>query len=99
MKTFKANMEVIGKTVDVAKIKGYKRLLTEEYWKIADDEFENVIEEILEDLKTGEIVLIDMVKLFGYFNYFVKKDLIKYDMKTIKTKFYNGMNISSLTSK
>lgn len=99
MKTFKANMEVIGKTVDVAKIKGYKRLLTEEYWKIADDEFENVIEEILEDLKTGEIVLIDMVKLFGYFNYFVKKDLIKYDMKTIKTMFYNGMNISSLTSK
>ena len=99
MKTFKANMEVIGKTVDVAKIKGYKRLLTEEYWKIADDEFENVIEEILEDLKTGEIVLIDMVKLFGYFNYFVKNDLIKYDMKTIKTMFYNGMNISSLTSK
>ena len=48
MKTFKANMEVIGKTVDVAKIKGYKRLLTEEYWKIADDEFENVIEEILD---------------------------------------------------
>ena len=99
MKTFKANMEVIGKTVDVAKIKGYKRLLTEEYWKIADDEFENVIEEILEDLKTGEIVLIDMVKLFGYFNYFVKKELINYDMKTIKTMFYNGMNVSSLTSK
>ena len=99
MKVFKSNMEVIGKTVDVAKIKGYKRLLTEEYWKISDDDFEGVIEEILEDLKTGEIVLIDMVKLFGYFNYFVKKDLIKYDMKTIKTMFYNGMNISSLTSR
>ena len=99
MKTFKANMEVIGKTVDVAKIKGYKRLLTEEYWKISDDDFQGVVEEILEELKTGEIVLIDMVKLFGYFNYFVKKDLIKYDMKTIKTMFYNGMNVSSLTSR
>ena len=99
MKTFKANMEVIGKTVDVAKIKGYKRLLTEEYWKISDDDFQEVVEEILEELKTGEIVLIDMVKLFGYFNYFVKKDLIKYDMKTIKTMFYNGMNVSSLTSR
>ena len=99
MKVFKSNMEVIGKTVDVAKIKGYKRLLTEEYWKISDDDFQGVVEEILEELKTGEIVLIDMVKLFGYFNYFVKKDLIKYDMKTIKTMFYNGMNVSSLTSR
>ena len=99
MKIFKANMEVIRKTVDVAKIKGYKRLLTEEYWKISDDEFESVTEEILEELKTGEIDLIDLVKLFGYFNYFVKKELIKYDMKTIKSMFYNGMNISSLTSK
>lgn len=99
MKTFKANMEVIGKTVNVAKIKGYKRLLTEEYWKISDDEFEGVIEEIIEELKSGEITLIDMVKLFGYFNYFVKKDLIKYDIKTIKSLFFNGMNVSSLTSK
>ena len=99
MKVFKSNMEVIRNTVDVAKIKGYKRLLTEEYWKIADDEFEGVIEEILEELKTGEIELIDMVKLFGYFSYFVKKDLIKYDINTIKLKFFNGMNISSLTSK
>ena len=98
MKIFKSNMEVIRNTVDVAKLKGYKRLLTEEYWKIADDEFVGVIEEILGELKTGEIQLIDMVKLFGYFSYFVKKDLIKYDINTIKSLFFNGMNISSLTS-
>ena len=98
MKIFKSNMEVIRNTVDVAKLKGYKRLLTEEYWKIADDEFDGVIDEILGELKTGEIQLIDMVKLFGYFSYFVKKDLIKYDINTIKSLFFNGMNISSLTS-
>ena len=40
-----------------------------------------------------------MVKLFGYFYYFIKKDLIKYDMKTIKMLFFNGMNASALTSK
>ena len=98
MKVFKANMEVIRNTVDTAKLPAYKRLLTEEYWKINDDEFDGVIEEIIESLKTGKINLIDMVKLFGYFSYFIKKDLIKYDMKTIKMLFFNGMNAAALTS-
>lgn len=99
MKVFKANMEVIIETVDTIKLPGYKRLLTEEYWKIADDEFEGVIEEVIDNLKTGKISLVDMVKLFGYFDYFIKKGLIKYDIKTIKMLFFNGMNASSLTSK
>ena len=99
MKTFKANMETIIDTVDTNKLPGYKRLLTEEYWKIPDDEFDGVIEEIIDNLKTGKINLVDMVKLFGYFDYFIRKDLINYDMKTIKMLFFNGMNASALTSK
>ena len=99
MKVFKANMDVIINTVDTAKLPGYKRLLTEEYWKIPDDEFAGVIDEVIDNLKTGKINLVDMVKLFGYFSYFIKKDLIKYDMKTIKMLFFNGMNAASLTSK
>ena len=99
MKIFKANMENIIDTVDTAKLPGYKRLLTEEYWKIDDDEFDGVIDEVIDNLKTGKINLVDMVKLFGYFDYFIKKDLIKYDMKTVKMLFFNGMNVASLTSK
>ena len=98
MKVFKSNMDVIINTVDTAKLPGYKRLLTEEYWKIPDDEFDGVIDEVIDNLKTGKIDLVDMVKLFGYFSYFIKKDLIKYDMKTIKMLFFNGMNAASLTS-
>ena len=98
MKIFKSNMQVIIDTVDIAKLPGYKRLLTEEYWKINDDEFDGVIEEVINNLKTGKINLVDMVKLFGYFDYFIKKDLIKYDMKTIKMLFFNGMNAAFLTS-
>ncbi len=98
MKIFKDNMEVIINTIDTDKLPGYKRLLTEEYWKIADDQFDNVIEEVLENIKSGKLKLIEIVKLFAYFNYFIKKDLISYDMKTIKTIFFNGMNISSLNS-
>ena len=98
MKIFKDNMETIRKTIDTGELPAYKRLLTEEYWKISDDEFYNVIEEIMEDVKQGKIRLIDMVKIFAYFSYFSRKGLINYDLKVLRAIFFNGMNLSSLTS-
>lgn len=98
MKIFKEDMEVIRNTIDTDQLPAYKRLLTEEYWKISDDQFPGVIDEALDDVKNGRIELINIVKLFAYFSYFVKRDLINYDMRTIKSVFLNGMNIASLTS-
>ncbi len=98
MKLFKENMETIRNTVDTENLPSYKRLLTEEYWKISDDQFDRVINEIIEDIKEGKIVLIDIVKLFAYFSYFSRKGLIKYDLRTLKSVFLNGMNIASLSS-
>ena len=98
MKIFKENMETIRDTVDTENLPAYKRLLTEEYWKISDDEFSKVISDIIEDVKQGNLKLIDNVKIYAYFSYFSKKNLIDYDIKTIKGIFFNGMNISSLKS-
>ncbi len=98
MKIFKRDMETIINTVDTDKLPGYKRLLTEEYWKISDDQFDKVIQEVLDDLKNGDIELINVVKLFAYFSHFVKKGLINYDMPTIKKLFIDGMNLSSVKS-
>lgn len=98
MKLFKDNMETIRNTVDTENLPGYKRLLTEEYWKISDDQFTGVIEEVMGDVKEGKLTLIDTVKLFAYFSYFSRKGLIDYDLKTLKSVFFNGMNISSLSS-
>ena len=99
MRIFKENMETIRNTIDTESLPAYKRLLTEEYWKISDDQFDGVIEEIIEDVQEGKIRLIDIVKLFAYFSYFSRKGLIKYDLKTLKGVFFNGMNIASLSSK
>ena len=99
MKKFKNDMETIINTIDTDKLPGYKRLLTEEYWKIDDDEFQGIIESIIADIKEGKLTLIEVVKLFAYFSYFSKKGLISYDLKTIKSIFFNGMNVASLTSK
>ena len=98
MKLFKENMETIRNTVDTENLPGYKRLLTEEYWKISDDEFDNVIEDIMKDIKEGNLELIDIVKIYAYFSYFSRKGLIDYDIKTLKNVFFDGMNKSSLKS-
>ena len=99
MKIFKDNMETIRNTIDTENLPAYKRLLTEEYWKISDDQFGGVINEILENVKEGTLSLIDTVKIFAYFSYFSRKGLTNYDLKTLKTVFFNGMNIASLNSK
>ena len=98
MRYFIEDMEVIINTIDTDKLPACKRLLTEEYWKISDDQFPGVIEEALDDVKNGKVELINVVKLYAYFSYFVKRDLINYDMRTIKAVFLNGMNIASLSS-
>ncbi len=98
MKSFKNDMEAIINTVDTEKLPGYKRLLIEEYWKISDDQFPHVIEEVIEDVKAGKVKLLDTVKLFIYFTYFIKKGLIEYDIKTIRGIFFNGMNVAALNS-
>ena len=98
MRIFKDDMETIVNTVDRENLPAYKRLLTEEYWKIEDDKFSDVVNEIFEDVKQGNIELIDVVKLYAYFSYFSKKNLITYDIKTIKSIFLTGMNLSSINS-
>ena len=92
MRLFKDDMENIIKTIDTEKLPGYKRLLTEEYWKISDDQFPNVIEEVVNDIKEGNLKLIEVVKLFAYFSYFSKRSLIAYDMTNLKEIFIEGMD-------
>ena len=99
MKLFKQDMESIIKTIDTENLPGYKRLLTEEYWKISDEKFPVIIDEVLDNVKEGSLELIDIVKLFAYFSYFSRKKLIDYDMKDIKAVFLDGMTKVSKKSK
>ena len=98
MRLFKENMEVIFNTAGLGKMPAYKRLLTEEYWKISDDEFSDVINEIIGNIQRGEISIVDLVKIYAYFSYFSRKKLILYDLPTLKSLFVTGMNKSAVNS-
>ena len=99
MKLFKSEMEIVNASPKEKKIPAYKKILVEEYWKVPDDQFGKIVDEILEEVKKGELELIDIVKLFEYFLYFSKSGLITNDIITLKAVFLNGMNLASLHSK
>ncbi len=92
MRSFKKDMENIINTIDTEKLPGYKRLLTEEYWKISDDKFPEIISEVIGNIKSGSLKLIEIVKLFGYFSYFSKRKLIDYNIQDLKTMFLESMD-------
>jgi len=95
MKLFKRDMEEAEKAFSgEGEIPAYKKILTEEYWKIPDDKFFNIVYEALEDIKTGKMELLDIIKLYVYYVYFMKNNLISYDTKTLKEYFIAGMNLS-----
>ncbi len=37
------------------KIPAYKKILVEEYWKVQDDQFGKIVDEILEDVKKRRV--------------------------------------------
>ena len=92
MKIFKRDMESIINTIDTEKLPGYKRILTEEYWKISDEQFPDIIEEVIGNVKEGSLKLIEIVKLFAYFSYFSKRNLINYEISDLKEIFIDGMD-------
>ncbi len=98
MKAFKQDMECIINTIDTEKLPGYKRLLTEEYWKISDEKFPDVIEEVITDVKSGKLELVEIVKLFAYFSYFSRSHLIDYKIEDLKEIFLNAMDVAAETS-
>ena len=99
MKIFRDDMEAIVSQETKGHISSYKRLLTEEYWKIEDNEFNQVITETLEDVKAGKLQLVEYLKLYVIFNFFIQKGLMDIDMEFLKLTFINGMNMAAATSK
>ncbi len=98
MKIFRDDMEAIVSQETKGNIPSYKRLLTEDYWKIEDQEFNQVITETLDDVKAGKLQLIEYLKLYVIFNFFIQKGLMDIDMEFLKITFVNGMNMAAANS-
>ena len=99
MKIFRDDLENIVSEESKGKLPSYKRLLTEDYWKIEDSDFNTVITETLEDIKAGKLQLAEYLKLYVIFNFFIQKGLLDIDQEYLKLTFINGMNVAAANSK
>lgn len=99
MKIFRDDLENIVSQESKGKLPSYKRLLTEDYWKIEDSDFNTVVTETLEDIKAGKLQLAEYLKLYVIFNFFIQKGLLDIDQEYLKLTFINGMNVAAANSK
>lgn len=99
MKIFRDDLENIVSQESKGKLPSYKRLLTEDYWKIEDSDFNTVVTETLEDVKAGKLQLAEYLKLYVIFNFFIQKGLLDIDQEYLKLTFVNGMNVAAANSK
>ena len=99
MKIFRDDLENIVSEESKGQLPSYKRLLTEDYWKIEDSDFNTVVTETLEDVKAGKLQLAEYLKLYVIFNFFISKGLLDIDQEYLKLTFINGMNVAAANSK
>lgn len=98
MRVFSREMGDIEKTERKYGRLDYERILSEEYWRIPEQDFEKVIYNTLELVRMGKLELINYVKLYIYFHFFQEKGLIREDIDWLKNQFMVGMNLASVNS-
>ena len=97
-KYFRANIEsAINSYKDNKNNEGkkYYKLLNESYWKMTDFEFESLWQQVIEEIKTGQVELRQYVKLFIIFKYLLNIGLIKLSINDLKQDFTLGIQLAA----
>lgn len=75
--------------------KKYLRLLSGEYFKMTDMDFDILWRQVLDEVKYGKVNFKEHIKLFSIFKYLINSSLIKISIFDIKQIFILGMQISA----
>lgn len=75
--------------------KKYLKLLSGEYYKMSDVDFEILWKQVLEEVKYGKVSFKEHIKLFAVYKHFINTSLIKFNVSELKQIFILGMQISS----
>ena len=98
-KVFKENMEEVLKPVDKEENKEdvkYKTMLTSDYFKLSDTDFDILWRQVLDEVKEGKVIFKDHIKLYAVYKYLINMGLVNVDLQDLKQRFILGMQISSL---
>ena len=97
-KIFKENMDEATNSYKDSKEdqnKKYTKLLTGDYWKLSDFDFDILWKQAIEEVKLGQVEFSEHVKLFAIFKYLISIELINYPITELKQNFILGMQLSA----
>ncbi len=75
--------------------KKYLRLLNDSYWKMSDFEFESLWQQVIDEVKGGQVELKEYVKLFIIMKYLLSIGLVKMPVNDLKQDFILGIQLSA----
>lgn len=93
-KLFKENIEAAINSLNEEKNdnkKKYLKILSGEYLKLSDGEFETLLIQVLDEVKDGNVFFYDYVVLFSVFKHFIDIKLVIYDVDKLMELFCSGM--------
>lgn len=97
-KIFKENMEEVNSicTQKDSKVdRKYPKLLSGDYWKLSDFEFDLLWKQVLEEVRTGNVEFNEYLKLFIIFKYLISIGLVDFSIQELKPNFILGMQLSA----
>lgn len=78
--------------------KKYLRMLNDSYWKVSDFEFDSLWQQVLEEIRVGQVEFNQYVKLFIIFKHLMNMGLIKMPVSELKQIFTFGMQLAALNN-
>ena len=94
-RTFNANMKEMLKLKENKRSDpNYMKLLTGSYWKLSDFDFSILREQVLFDIKEGNVPSKDYVKVFAVYKYLYDMQIITTDIRDIMAKFEIGYKLA-----
>ena len=76
----------------------YLRMLNDSYWKVSDFEFDSLWQQVLDEVRVGQVEFNQYVKLFIIFKYLMNMGLIKMPVSELKQIFTFGMQLAALNN-
>lgn len=97
-KIFKDNIKEATDFIDTSKLangKKYHTILNGEYLKSSDFDFNVLVRQALEEVKHGQVVFNEHIRLFSIYKYFVDTELLDISISDLKETFILGMQLSA----
>lgn len=75
--------------------KKYTKIISGEYWKLSDFDFNVLVSQVIEEIKLGIVEYEEHVKLFCIYKYLIDNGLVDISITDLKQTFTLGMQLSA----